>query len=134
MTSVNLYYDGTLKDLKEHVDDLIIMFGRNNSYKPEINKIRKDIYKNFNKYKDYSLVVVGKVKIYNRNAKISTFYLDSTEEELKPQNAPLYSWECSIFLLYILLFLIVIFLFVALYSYIYEIPIWTYSYNSFLLF
>lgn len=133
MSSINLHYDGTLEDLKLEVNNIKKMFGNYSPYRSSIKEIESDIYNNFDKWKDYSLIFVGKIKLMNYKAKSSSIAIHSTDEDLKPENKPLYGWDYTVFLLTILLILVIMFIFICLYCYLYNIDIIMYFNSNMIL-
>lgn len=126
MPQLSLEYDGTLEDLKREVNKVRKMFGNYGEYRESIKQIEKDIYSDFDEYKKYGRILVGKIYLINNSVSGMRFYIHSTEEDLKPNNKPLYSWKYSVLLLWLMLILIILLIFSIVFCYVYEVDVWLY--------
>lgn len=124
MSLLNLHYNGNLEDLKSEINKIEKMFGSFNVYRSSINEIKRDLYPNFEKYKNYGTIYIGKIIIKNSSISGLSFHYHSSEEDLKPGNKPLYNWSYTLILLWIILLLFVLFICVFIYCYIYEMDIY----------
>lgn len=131
MVLLSLYFDGSLENLKIEIDKIQKMFGRFSIYRSAINEIKKDIYTNFDKYKNYSKIYIGNIIIFNNNVKGVSIFFHSSEEDLKSENKPLYDWGYTQILLTILLLIFILFICLSIYCYIFNINILTFLANDF---
>lgn len=129
MTSLTLYYNGTLEDLKTEVDKVDKMFNRFSIYRSSTHDIKRDIYPDFDKYKDYRNIYINSINILNTNATGFLLYIHPSFNSTV-KNPPLYNWVYTEILLLIMLILFIFFLFIVIYCYICNIDIYLYlGYN-----
>lgn len=118
--TLEIKYDGTLGDLNSMLNSASKLFDRFSSHGTSIDKIKREIVPNFEKYKNERLIFVGNVLIKNKSqdAYGTIFY---EKEKLILSDPPLYSWEFTKFILYLILIFIIIDVIIMVYCYFFEL-------------
>lgn len=126
MVVTYIYYDGTLEDLTKNIESIKNIYNGSmirNPYSNDVDEIESIIYPNFEKYKVYKTIYVGNLAVFNTSLKKGrTFFLWS-DNNVKPEDKPLYSWDYSVILLYILLTLVVMLIIISIFCYFNDIDI-----------
>lgn len=133
MDTLSIRYDGTIENLKEEVGKVEAMFRSFNNYRQSLNKIKTDIYNNFDKYKDYGLIMIGNINIINVKVPQTNFYFYSLREHSNG-NETLYTWEYSLILLWLAMILFIFLIFILIYCYIYDMDVTLRIFNIFNIF
>lgn len=126
MSTTYIYYDGTLEELIKKIESFKNIYKGSiirNPYYDDVDEIEHTIYPNFEKYKIYKTIYVGRLTLINTTLKKGRPFFLWGDDKVKPEDKPLYSWDYSVILLYILLILVVMLVIVSIFCYFNDIDI-----------